>query len=192
MSIFVIDDHPVYSDAIATLIRRLGKDHEVIQLERIAEVKPALDKHGAPILVVLDLKLPDTHGVSGVREVKQMLPEVPILVVSASDKDGYEALAIEAGAVEYLQKSASPAELSAAIRSYIATEPDSDTVPGKLSRRQREIIELLDKGNSNKEIADALEITEHTVKVHLWRLFSKLNVKNRSEAAHVARSHGLM
>jgi DNA-binding NarL/FixJ family response regulator len=63
---------------------------------------------------------------------------------------------------------------------------------GKLSKRQKQLLILLDKGLSNRDIAEELKISEHTVKVHLWRLFRRLNVKSRSQASHLARTQGLL
>ena len=63
---------------------------------------------------------------------------------------------------------------------------------GKLSKRQTQLIAMLDKGMSNREIATQLEISEHTVKVHLWRLFRRLGVKSRTQTIHYARTHGLL
>ena len=62
----------------------------------------------------------------------------------------------------------------------------------KLSKRQKQLLVMLDKGQSNRDIAEELQISEHTVKVHLWRLFRRLNVKSRSQASHLARTQGLL
>jgi DNA-binding NarL/FixJ family response regulator len=77
MSIFVIDDHPLMREAVVMLIRRLSSKATVTELDRLAAVMPAVQQHGVPELICLDLKLPDTHGVSGVRELKLQLPNVP-------------------------------------------------------------------------------------------------------------------
>jgi DNA-binding NarL/FixJ family response regulator len=151
-----------------------------------------------PDLLCLDLKLPDTHGVSGVREMRAQFPNVPIVVLSASPAADFEDLSIDAGADVYLEKSYGATHLTQALRALIS--PDSDaadanspaTSPDKLSRRQRELLKHLDRGLSNRELADLLEISEHTVKVHLWRLFRRLSVKNRSQAVHWARSRGII
>ena len=62
----------------------------------------------------------------------------------------------------------------------------------KLSKRQKQLLVMLDEGLSNRDIAESLQISEHTVKVHLWRLFRRLNVKSRSQASHLARTAGLL
>jgi DNA-binding NarL/FixJ family response regulator len=193
MSIFVIDDHPLMREAVVMLLRRLRTSTQVIELERLATVSRAIAEHGEPELVCLDLKLPDTHGVSGVREVRQMLPDTSLIVLSASPASDYEDLAREAGADAYVEKSAGAAQIGKVLREFLADEPEDEnapTIPEKLSKRQKQL--LVDRGLSNRDIAEELQISEHTVKVHLWRLFRRLNVKSRSQASHLARTAGLL
>jgi DNA-binding NarL/FixJ family response regulator len=160
----------------------------------VAAVAPAIEAHGMPELICLDLKLPDTHGVSGVRELKQSYPAVPLIVLSASPSGDFEDLSIEAGADAYVAKSAGAAEISNALKVFLLDDPDAEpgTPPEKLSKRQKQLLVMLDKGLSNRDIAEELKISEHTVKVHLWRLFRRLNVKSRSQASHLARTQGLL
>jgi DNA-binding NarL/FixJ family response regulator len=195
MSIFIIDDHPLMREAVVMLLRRLRTSTQIIELERIASVNSAIAEHGEPELVCLDLKLPDTHGVSGVREVRQMLPDTSLIVLSASPASDYEDLAREAGADAYVEKSAGAALIGKVLREFLAEEPEDEntpTIPEKLSKRQKQLLVMLDRGLSNRDIAEALQISEHTVKVHLWRLFRRLNVKSRSQASHLARTAGLL
>ena len=167
MSIFVIDDHPLMREAVVMLIRRLRSQASVTELDRLAAVRPAVQQHGAPELICLDLKLPDTHGVSGVRELKQQFPDVPLIVLSAAPAGEYEDLAIEAGADAYIQKSAGATEIANVLRVFLdgELEPEPATPPEKLSKRQKQLLVLLDKGRSNRDIAEELQISEHTVKV---------------------------
>lgn len=194
MRIFVIDDHPLMREAIAMLVRRLSPSSIVTELDRMAVIGPTVKAQGVPDLFCLDLKLPDTHGVSGIRELKQLYPDVPIVVLSASPARDYEDLAIEAGAVLYIEKSAGASEIGNELRGFLSeiTDEDPPQPIEKLSKRQKQLLVLLDKGLSNRDIAEALEISEHTVKVHLWRLFRRLNVKSRSQASHLARTNGLL
>lgn len=193
MSLFVIDDHPLMRDAIVMLIRRLNSQFSIVELDRLAAVAPAVQAHGQPELIFLDLKLPDTHGVSGVRELKQQWPEVPIVVISGADAHDYQDLTLEAGAAAFIPKSASAGEISAALRPFLLDDDENPGAPPeKLSKRQKQLLVMLDKGLSNRDIAEELQISEHTVKVHLWRLFRRLNVKSRSQASHLARTQGLV
>lgn len=194
MSIFVIDDHPLMREAVVLLIHRLSSKAAVVEIDRMAGIPAAVQEHGAPELICLDLKLPDTNGVSGVRELKQQFPEVPLVVLSGASAQDYEELAIEAGADAYIQKSAGATEISNVLRVFLSDdlEPMSLAPTEKLSRRQKQLLGMLDRGMSNRDIAEELQISEHTVKVHLWRLFRRLNVKSRSQASHLARTQGLL
>ena len=194
MSIFVIDDHPLMREAVGTLIRRLSPGKTIIELDRIAVVAQAIQQHGEPEVICLDMKLPDTHGVSGIRELKLRYPNLPMVVLTAMSADDYKDLAMEAGADAYVEKSANATEISNVLRPFLSADLETDppATVGKLSKRQKQLLTLLDKGQSNRDIAETLQISEHTVKVHLWRLFRRLDVKSRSQASHLARTQGLV
>jgi DNA-binding NarL/FixJ family response regulator len=196
MSIYVIDDHPLMRDAIVMVLRRLRPSETIVELERLDKLEGALKQHGAPQLFCLDLKLPDVTGVSGVVAVKTLYPEVPIAVYSASPAADMEEACIEAGADIYIEKSVGSGELAAALRGLLQADAEAEepapSASGKLSKRQTQLIAMLDRGMSNRDIATELDISEHTVKVHLWRLFRRLGVKSRTQALHHARSHGLL
>ncbi|VTU15111.1 MULTISPECIES: response regulator transcription factor [unclassified Variovorax] len=196
MSIYVIDDHPLMRDAIVMVLRRLRPAETIVELERLDKLPSAVKQHGAPDLFCLDLKLPDTNGVSGVVEVKKDYPDVPIAVYSASPAADMEEACIEAGADTYIEKSSSSAELTAVLRGLLMADADAEepvaAASSKLSKRQTQLIAMLDQGMSNRDIATELDISEHTVKVHLWRLFRRLGVKSRTQALHHARTNGLL
>ena len=104
---------------------------------------------------------------------------------------------LEAGADLYIEKSTDTSEISAAIQDILkmeGAEDEAEIAIGdvKLSKRQKQLILMLDRGLSNRDIATELSISEHTVKVHLWRLFRRLGVKSRTQTLHFARSHGLL
>jgi DNA-binding NarL/FixJ family response regulator len=196
MSIYVIDDHPLMRDAIVMVLRRLRPAETIVELERLDKLPAAVKQHGAPDLFCLDLKLPDTNGVSGVVEVKKDYPDVPIAVYSASPAADMEEACIEAGADTYIEKSSSSAELTAVLRGLLMADAETEepvaAANSKLSKRQTQLIAMLDQGMSNRDIATELDISEHTVKVHLWRLFRRLGVKSRTQALHHARTNGLL
>lgn len=196
MSIYVIDDHPLMRDAIVMVLRRLRPAETIVELERLDKLASAVKQHGEPGLFCLDLKLPDVTGVSGVIAVKKIYPDVPVAVYSASPAGDMEEACIEAGADTYIEKSASSAELTAALRGLLMADTEAEepvtTANSKLSKRQTQLIAMLDQGMSNRDIATELDISEHTVKVHLWRLFRRLGVKSRTQTIHYARTHGLL
>ena len=192
-TVFLIDDHPLMREALLVLLRRIDGKLRVVELDRIAAVAPALDRHGIPDLICLDLKLPDTNGVSGLRELKTQMPDVPVVVLSASSAQDYEDLSLEAGAQCYLPKSVGAIQIASKLRALLSKDGQTpEGAPQKLSKRQKQLLVMLDRGMSNRDIAAELQISEHTVKVHLWRLFRRMEVKSRSQASHLARSMGLV
>ena len=198
MSLYVIDDHPMVRQMIGMLLRRLRPASKVVELEKFSELQAALIKNGEPELFVLDLLLPGVKGATAISDVKKMYPEIPLVVLSAMPSGEARDACLEAGADLYIEKSTDTAEISAAIQDILKS--DSDDVDGdvvvvgdiKLSKRQKQLILMLDRGLCNRDIAAELNISEHTVKVHLWRLFRRLGVKSRTQTLHFARTHGLL
>ena len=198
MSLYVIDDHPMVRQMIGMLLRRLRPASKVVELEKFSELQAALIKNGEPELFVLDLLLPGVKGATAISDVKKMYPEIPLVVLSAMPSGEARDACLEAGADLYIEKSTDTAEISAAIQDILKSdtdEVDADAVVVgdiKLSKRQKQLILMLDRGLSNRDIAAELNISEHTVKVHLWQLFRRLGVKSRTQTLHFARTHGLL
>ena len=198
MSLYVIDDHPMVRQMIGMLLRRLRPASKVVELEKYSELQAALIKNGEPELFVLDLLLPGVKGATAISDVKKMYPEIPLVVLSAMPSGEARDACLEAGADLYIEKSTDTAEISAAIQDILKSdddEVDADAVVVgdiKLSKRQKQLILMLDRGLSNRDIAAELSISEHTVKVHLGRLFRRLGVKSRTQTLHFARTHGLL
>jgi len=112
-----------------------------------------------------------------------------------NDIEGNPISSLKAGADAYVEKSAGAAQIAKVLREFLADEVEDEnapTIPEKLSKRQKQLLVMLDRGLSNRDIAEQLQISEHTVKVHLWRLFRRLGVKSRTQTLHFARSHGLL
>lgn len=194
MSIFVIDDHPLMRDAICAILRRLNPKIQVAELNSLDATEIASREYGTPDLICVELTVGGSEGVAAVERLKCEFGNVPIIVLSGADAAVFEKPAFEAGARAYLHKSASRLDIAGAFREFLAPLEGGEggAEVGKLSKRQKQLLLLLDKGVSNRDIAAQLKISEHTVKVHLWRLFRRLNVKSRSQASHLARTHGLL
>jgi DNA-binding NarL/FixJ family response regulator len=193
---YIIDDHPLVRQAIAMLLRRMRPASKVIELEKFSELQAAIIKNGDPELFVLDLLLPGVKGTSAVKDIKTMYATVPLAVISSMPAGEAEETCIEAGADIYIEKSTPANEISSAIQGLFAAENGDEEVVAvgetKLSKRQKQLIVMLDRGLSNRDIAAELDISEHTVKVHLWRLFRRLDVKSRTQTLHFARMNGLL
>ena len=195
MPFFVIEDHPLYRESLATLLRRIRLGETVVELDRVGGLPASVKKHGAPEVICLDLTLSDSLGMSGVREVKHHYPNSLLIVVSEQSSDEAENQCLEAGADAYVSKLSETKDLFLSLRTLLlpdSTLDEDDLSANRLSKRQVQLLAALDQGLSNREIAEHLGISEHTVKVHLWRLFRRLGVKSRTQAIHTARTNGLI
>ena len=197
MTVYVIDDHPLMRDALTMLLHRVKPGLKIVPIHKLNVVEATVEKNGPAELFCLDLQLPDTLGMSGVQVLKAKFPDVPLAVVTSSSASEFESRCLEAGADAFIEKSNSPTQIIAALRSILVTEEqaaieDAATPAGptKLSKRQKQLILMLDQGLSNRDIAEKLDISEHTVKVHFWRLFRRLGVNSRTQALHFARTNG--
>ena len=197
MTVYVIDDHPLMRDALTMLVHRVKPGLKIIPVQKLNVVESTVEKNGQAELFCLDLQLPDTLGISGVQVLKAKFPKVPLAVITSSSASEFEDRCMEAGADAFIEKSNSPTQIIAALRTLLVSDEDAaiedaatPSGPTKLSKRQKQLILMLDQGLSNRDIADKLEISEHTVKVHFWRLFRRLGVNSRTQALHCARTNG--
>jgi DNA-binding NarL/FixJ family response regulator len=196
MTAYAIDDHPLMRDALTMLVQRVRPGLKVVSVAKLNSLEATVERQGTPELICLDLKLPDTLGLSGVHAVKAKFPNVPLVVVTGSEASECEAACLEAGANLFLEKASPPNSIIEGLRTFLPSPKEeapaegSVAAPTKLSKRQKQLILMLDQGLSNKDIADKLTISEHTVKVHFWRLFRRLGVNSRTQALHFARTNG--
>lgn len=159
-------------------------------------------RKGSVDVLLLDLRLPGLSGVETILRLREEFPEARVIVLTTYDQDEDIFRAIQSGAKSYLLKDMPAEEISRAIRNVHAGEiefPESiaerlaeRTRRRDLTSRETEIVHLLVRGRSNKELAQALFISEDTVKAHLKTLFSKLGVRDRTEAAISAIRHGIV
>jgi DNA-binding NarL/FixJ family response regulator len=196
MTVYVIDDHPLMRDALTMLVQRVRPGLKVVSVAKLSSLEATVERQGTPELICLDLKLPDTLGLSGVHAVKAKFPDAPLVVVTGSEASECEAACLEAGANLFLEKASPPNTIIEGLRTFLPSPKEevaaegTVAAPTKLSKRQKQLILMLDQGLSNKDIADKLTISEHTVKVHFWRLFRRLGVNSRTQALHFARTNG--
>jgi len=197
MTVYVIEDHPLMRDALTMLIHRVRPGLKVVPVPKMNVLETSVEKNGPPELFCLDLQLPDTLGLSGIHTIKAKYPDVSLAVVTSSDAGEFEERCLEAGADSFIEKSSNPNHIIQALKDLLISEEELAQegavpahVPTKLSKRQKQLILMLDQGLSNRDIAEKLSISEHTVKVHFWRLFRRLGVNSRTQALHFARTNG--
>ncbi len=195
MPFFVIEDHPLYRESLAALLRRIRPGETVVELNRIGALPAAVKKHGVPEVICLDLTLSDSLGMSGVREAKHHYPSSLLVVISEQSAEDVESECLSAGADAYISKTSETKDIFMSLRTLLQPDSvlDEDGLSGsRLSKRQVQLLAALEQGLSNRDIAERLGISEHTVKVHLWRLFRRLGVKSRTQAIYAARTSGLI
>ena len=192
------------------MLRQVGPDTEVLQASEGAEGLRMAEAHADLDAVFLDLEMPGSGGMSAIPEFGKRRPELPVIVLSSSEdpRDVRRALAL--GALGYIPKSSPPRVLLSALqlvlsgtiyvpplmlRPAAATPRSAGTDPARpgasLTERQLEVLRLLGKGLSNKEIGRDLGLSEKTVKAHVTAIFKTLNVVNRTQAASAAREADL-
>jgi DNA-binding NarL/FixJ family response regulator len=196
MKIFIIDGHPIIREAMRIQVRRLQAQAEIFEASTLTEFAMVVTQNGAPDLIVTDLELQDSSGLTTVSQLKSLYPHCPLIVFSSSSAALFEDAAITLGADIFLHKSTSLLDIYSALRAILASDSEFETQTtesvGKLSKRQKQLMIMLHEGLSNREIAARIEISEHTVKVHLWRLFRKLGVNSRTQALAFGRNNGLI
>lgn len=199
--VIVVDDHPVVRFGMAAIIR-LQTDMVVVGEAGTGEEACSLCASRPADVVLMDLRLPGMSGVDAIRTIRKTRPALRFIVLTTYDGDEDIRKALEAGAQAYLLKGMSHAEVTNAIRRVHSglkciPEPVSrrlaDRPPhSELSPRELEVLALIAKGLSNKEIGGTLGITEATVKWHVNIILSRLGVADRTEAIVAALQRGIM
>jgi DNA-binding NarL/FixJ family response regulator len=199
--ILIVDDHPIMRVGIAAMIAKC-EEMKVIGFAGSGEEAVQQFATHRPRIVLLDLRLPGMSGVETLQEIKRNDPQVRIIILTISEGDEDIHRAMDAGAKGYLTKGLPPETLLAAIRkvhaggSYVPS-PGSKSLAARtadscLSAREQEVLELLAKGKSNKDIALALGIRESTVKCHIGVIFARLGANDRTQAVIAGLERGLV
>jgi len=202
--VLLVDDHPVVRDGL----RGMFADEPGVEV--VGEAGDGLAAVAAaqrlrPDVVLMDLRMPRQDGVTATRELRRVVPDVQVLVLTTFDTDGDIERAIAAGAVGYLLKDAPRADLMRGVRAAARGEAAlSPTVaarlmarsvtpaPEPLTARERQVLTLVADGLTNRQIGRRLRISETTVKTHLVRSFAKLGVDDRTAAVTAALQRGLL
>ena len=220
MKILMIDDHHLVRDGMRPLLQRLADGGEAIEVLDAATFQAGLEMADANPdveLVLLDLNLPDAHGVSALAQLQSRHRGIPVVVVSGEDDPALVRALIEQGALGFIPKSSSPEVILNAIRlvlsggTYLPREVmAAHAAPGgagaahapagtqsritsrlNITPRQADVLKLLIEGKSNKQICRELDLAEGTVKNHIAAVFKALNVTTRVQAVIAAGKLGI-
>lgn len=211
MRVLLADDHALFRAGIASLLRAWG-------MEVVGEAANGFEaleetRRLRPDLILMDISMPDCTGLEATRLIKAERPETRIVIVTVSDdqEDLFEA--VKSGAEGYLLKDATGAELERTLEAVIEGEPalsprlatkildefvrltrEGSVKNGEeeLTAREREVLQFVTQGSTNREIAAELEVSEHTVNFHVRNILQKLHLKNRAQAVAYAVRTGLV
>jgi DNA-binding NarL/FixJ family response regulator len=210
--VLVVDD----DDLMRAGLRAVLSSDETIEVVGEATTgRHAIERVRAlrPQVVLMDVRMPDLDGIAATREVLASTPEVKVVILTTFEQDDYVFGAINAGASGFLLKRTRPEELITAVHTVAAGDSllspsvtrtvldrvakqrvspsDTDRRLQELTPREREVLELITRGSSNSEIAEALVIEESTVKTHVKRVLMKLGLRDRIHAVIFGYESGL-
>jgi DNA-binding NarL/FixJ family response regulator len=209
--VLIVDDDDLMRAGLRSV---LASDDSIEVVGEAADGRAALEstRRSRPDVVLMDVRMPDLDGIAATREVLAASPDVKVVILTTFEDDDYIFGALSAGASGFLLKRTRPEELISGIRTV--AEGDSLLSPsvtrrvidrmarqpapvaankrlGRLTPREREVLELLARGLSNGEIASAFVIEESTVKTHVKRVLHKLGLRDRVQAVIFAYESGL-
>ena len=200
MKTLLADDHPLMREGVRQVLAQLDPPVEIIDAHDYPSLFAQTAAHTDLDLAVVDLNMPGFVGMQGITQFRSRFPDVPLVVLSASESPHDIRSALEAGALGYIPKAASTAVMLSALRQVLSGDlymptclsdgglhtPDAvdfaDLQHSGLTARQLEVARLLAQGCTNKAIAGMLSMSEGTVKVHIAAIFRALKVSNRTEA----------
>lgn len=200
MKILIVDDHPLFRAGFHAVLQQSALDAGVLSVSSVPEALQILEQDPDVGLVLLDIHLRGDDGFSALKVIGTRFPTTACILISGDEQEGIAHRAISSGASGFIPKSFTADDMIAAIRKVLAgeifttgTQSPPITAPGsELTLRQLEVISMLGRGFSNKEIARQLDVAERTVKAHVSAVFEALQVRNRTQAVLAAQSRGYL
>ncbi|MGB3243455.1 MAG: response regulator transcription factor [Sulfitobacter sp.] len=205
-SVLIVDDHPLYSDALEQALQLSIEGCEIFQARNLTDALALVDDGIKPDLVMFDLKLPDVTGISGFKALRQALPDTKVLVISSLASFDLVRSLLDEGAVGFMPKDTPAKGLRRVLAQIVAGEryiPEDYRNPSgrscgdsefdhprlaELTPQQKRIMRLICRGKPNKRIAYELSLAESTVKAHITALLRRLGVSNRTQAVVLVES----
>lgn len=207
MKILIADDHTLFRESLSLLLLRLDDQAPtIIQANHSEQAIQLAGQHDDLDMILMDIDMPGISGMSAIKTLRDIVPDVPIIMISADDASHQIFKAIDLGARGFIPKTTSADVMLSALKlvlnggTYLPEQllvayqnhgGDSGHEQ-QLTPRQMEILRLLQKGEQNKNIAHQLNLSESTVKVHVRRIFTALGARNRSQAVNHAIERGIL
>jgi NarL family two-component system response regulator LiaR len=206
IGVLIVDDHPIVREGLHTYLDTVD-DIEVVGEASDGVQAVRMVRDTLPDVVLMDLVMPGIDGIEATRRVREISPSTKVVVLTSFAEDEKVFPAIKAGAAGYLLKDIQPTEVVEAIRKVHAGEAllhptvaamvmqevadPRRSVPGHLTERELDVLSHIAQGESNREIARALTVSEKTVKTHVSNILAKLHLADRTQAALYAVRRGM-
>ncbi|WP_257283533.1 response regulator transcription factor [Endozoicomonas sp. SESOKO1] len=196
-TIIIADDHPLFRTALKSSVGHALQNPTICEAGSIAELQLLLENNYSPDLILLDLHMPGAHGLSGLIFLRGQYPDVPVVIVSASDDRQIIQKTKNHGANGFIPKSTPLDDLKTAILKVLDGEnwwpdnfqpadsrqnSDMEARLATLTPQQFRVLGMISEGMLNKQIAYDLEVSEATIKAHVTAIFKKLGVRSRTQA----------
>ena len=210
LRVVICDDHPAFARGLASLLGSEAADLEVAGVAASGEEAVGLVADLLPDCVLMDLRMPGADGTATTRRVREVSPTTTVVVLTVSDEADDLYAALRAGASGYVVKDRDVAEIAGAVRATcrgqlvipahlvgaFLHDLDGSAAPGRngegLNAHEREILTRIGRGETNRQIASAMHVSERTIRRRVEDLYAKLHLADRIEAAVYATHHGLV
>ena len=211
IKVLIADDHKLFRQGLISLMKTRPDLVEVVGEAQSGEEAVKLAGQLRPDVILMDIYMPQGDGLQATKEIRASFPDIAIVILTSSEKDGHLYEAVKLGVSGYLLKSLDADELFTMLEGVIKGEPaltkpmagkllkvvanrmvDEEKGEQVLTERELFVLRLVASGASNQEIADNMSLSVNTVKTHLKNILSKLQLENRTQAAMYAMQHGLV
>lgn len=199
LTFVIADDHPLFRDALANAITGVSSESALELAEDFSQARAILERIETPDMLLLDLNMPGSEGLSGLTRLRAQYPAIPVVVVSAVDDPSIIRRSLSLGAAGYITKSSSMEDIRKSIEKVLVGEvcvPDGVDLSGEddqeeaemmtrmlsLTPQQHRVLGMLGEGLLNKQIAYELDVSEATIKAHVSAILLKLGVDSRTQA----------
>lgn len=199
--IIIADDHPLFRNALCLAVKQVVSDADIQECDSISSLESLLAVQKDTDLILLDLRMPGANGFSGLVLIRRAFPDIPVIVISASDESLIMQRAMEYGASGFIPKASDLDQIAAALQAVLngslwlptTLSQNTSTEEHEFAKRiktltpqQLRVFMMLTKGLLNKQIAGEVNVSEATVRTHMTAIFRKLGVRNRTQAVLAA------
>lgn len=199
--IIIADDHPLFRNALCLAVKQVVPDASLLECDSISTLEALLSQQQDTDLILLDLRMPGANGFSGLVLIRREFPDIPVIVISASDEPLIMQRAMEYGASGFIPKASDLNQIATALQTvlngslWLPTTLTQNTSNEEhefaqriktLTPQQLRVFMMLTKGLLNKQIAGEVNVSEATVRTHMTAIFRKLGVRNRTQAVLAA------